>query len=651
MYNLGNHFHLDQKKAISNPQNIVQGDKYRITILTDSLIRFEYNEQGLFVDKPTELVWFRDMPPVEFKLTQTKKTLQITTNYVHITYAKEKNFIGSKINPSANLKVELLKTKRLWYYQHPEVRNFGGPAFLMQNSKGQIQFKKALYSLDGFASIDDSVNNIIDEWGYIIPRENQEIDTYLFAYVRNFAKCLQDYYSITGYPALIPKYALGNWWTRNIPYKDKDILNLIDNFEKNDIPLSVIVLDKDWHVRMKNGILTKSGYTFNEQLFEDPPMFINYLHSKNIKIGLSLNPSEGFTPYDLYFDEASKYLTKDKQGNIPFNLMNPQFIDVYLKIYLHRLENINIDFFWIDYHNLKNNKQLFYLQHYQFLDMARNNNRPMLLSENALIAPHRYPIMYSGKTIVSWETLKQISLYNSSATNIGCSWCSHDIGGYHLGTEDNELYTRFVQLGVFSPIMKFGSDEGKFYKREPWRWGVKTCHIVKKYLQLRQKLIPYLYTEAFNYSKYGIPLIQPLYYKNPEVYDDDLFRHEYFFGSQLFIAPILIKKDYVMNRVIHKFYVPKGTWYDLKTGKKFSGDKKYVSFYKDQDYPVFAQEGAIIPLNQNYTTNDVNLPKQMEICIFPGQNNIYNLYEDDGITKDYQQGEFLITTINYLYQK
>ena len=183
-----------------------------------------------------------------------------------------------------------------------------------------------------------------------------------------------------------------------------------------------------------------------------------------------------------------------------------------------------------------------------------------------------------GKTIVDWNTLKMIPLWNASASNIGVSFWSHDIGGYYKGIEDSELYTRFVQLGVFSPILKFGSDNGKYYKREPWKWGVKTYQITKNYLNLRHSLIPYLYTEAYKYHKYGNPLIMPIYYKFPEMVDDENYKYGYYFGSELFVCPILKKKDYVMNRVIHKFFLPDGMWYDFVTGKKFPGGKEYISF-------------------------------------------------------------------------
>ena len=119
--------------------------------------------------------------------------------------------------------------------------------------------------------------------------------------------------------------------------------------------------------------------------------------------------------------------------------------------------------------------------------------------------------------------------FNSTAANVGLSWISNDIGGYTGGTEDGELYTRFVQFGCFSPILRISCDQGKYFKREPWVWDIKTQSVVSEYLRLRHALIPYLYSEAYRYSRVGLPLIQPIYYRYPEIYDEPLYKNEYYF--------------------------------------------------------------------------------------------------------------------------
>ncbi len=653
MYKLGDYFAPDYQDAMANPNFVIQGKTYRFTILSDVLIRLEYNENGKFEDRPTALAFCRNFAEPKFRLKQDNNFLEITTSYFKLYYKKEKPFFGGKVYPSANLGIELNKTDKLWYYGHPEVRNYGAPSNILTNKRDKYKFTKSLFSHDGFVSLDDSNNPIIDEGGTFIQREGDTIDIYVFMYHKNFKKCLESYFSLTGAPALLPRYALGNWWSKNDVYNDQTLRTLVDKFENKNIPLSVIVLNHDWHIRKYDKITNiQSGFTFNQEYFKSPVNMIRFLHSKGIRVGLSVNPLEGFYPFETNFQEISKYLQPNQSNHIPFNVFEPKVLDVYFKLLIHYLDAIHVDFYAINIENEKkdNVTEKFYLNHYHFYDMKRNyKRRPMILSENTNIAPHRYPVLYSGKTRVDWKTLKAIPFFNVSATNMGVSWWAHDVGGFKEGIEEDELYIRYVQLAVFSPILKFGSDKGIFYKREPWRWGVNAYSIAKNYLQLRHRLIPYLYSEAYKYHKHSKPLLEPIFYRYPEMYEDNLYRNEYYFGTELFVCPIINRKEEIMKRTIHHFYMPEGVWYDFFTGKRFPGPDNYVSFFKEEQYPVFAKAGSIIPFGENENIFDTTPPKNMEIHIFPGRSNTYDLYEDDGMTDLHRKGFYLKSIIEYNY--
>ena len=309
--------------------------------------------------------------------------------------------------------------------------------------------RMGLYSPFGYAYIDDSEGLIASEDGTFINRDVAGLDLYVFMYLKDFAQCLQDYYTVTGYPALIPRYALGNWWSRNIPYNDETLKNLLDTFEQKKVPLSVVLLDKDWHKRVIDDKTYDSGFTWNDSLFDSPKAMIDYMHAKGIRLGLNVNPKEGFYPYEQNYDDLKKYISEEN-NHLPFNALDSKSLDMYLKLLIHPLDKYGVDFYWIDWTDKKDSNELFLLNHYHFYDMKKDyQRRSMILTRNQGIAAHRYPVLYSGKTIVSWDTLKLIPIHNSSATNIGVSYWSHDIGGYYKGKEDNELYTRYVQLGVF----------------------------------------------------------------------------------------------------------------------------------------------------------------------------------------------------------
>ena len=651
MAELQEHFKMDYKKILPNANHIAKGQKYRITVLSDLLVRLEYSETGVFEDRPTELVMNRKFPVTQFERKEDEKFLTIKTSYFTLMYQKEMPFVGSKVTPDQYLRIDLNGTDKYWYFNHPEVRNFGGSAFSLDGADGKAKYGKGLYSTDGFVSLDDSKTLIFNEDGSLGKRTDKRIDTYVFMYRRDFGACLRDYFTLTGYPPLIPRYALGVWWNRNIIYEAKDLERLVYKFNKNRIPLSIIMLGDHWHRQMNK---MHSGLSFDEKLFKRPKRMADFLHSKNIRLAVKVNPMEGISKEEDYFLPFKNASGLEGDVKLPFNVFNTNVLSAYFDYLIHPLMNYGVDFFWIDYDNINDKTNLRALTHYHFNDFKQiTNRRGITFARNAGIAAHRYPIHYTGETIVSWKNLELLPTFNSTASNLGLSWISNDIGGYTDGIEDGELYSRFVQFGCFSPILRLSADEGRYYKREPWKWDITTQSVVSQYLRLRHALIPYLYSEAFRYSKTGLPLVQPLYYRYPEIYDEPLYKAEYYFGSSLFVAPITKKKDILMDRTILKLFLPEGIWYDFTTGKRYAGGKRYTTFYKQEDYPVFAKAGTIIPMAilDEKNMNDTNPPKVMELQIFPGESNTYELYEDDGISSLYERGFYIVSDIDYTYQK
>lgn len=654
MYPLGDQFKIDNEKVVSDSRAIVQGNNFRISIISERVVRLEFSPMGKFLDRPTQLIKKRNIGLPDFSVRQDASVAEITTKYFSLTYMKGQPFVGTKVDPMRNLKITLLSRDRDrnkdWYVGHPEARNMlGNMVGVDVNIPRSLQ--KGLYSLDGFASIDDSFSKIIAEDGTLEEPIENHTDIYVFMYDMDFKQALFDYFKMTGAPALVPRYALGNWWSRNITYDDESINNLIRKFERKKIPISVMLFDHDWHIReFGDQKQVKAGFTFNDKLFTNPQEMINEFHKRGIRVGLCVNPTNGIYPYEKCYAQAIEALQAEPNTIINFDPLNPKFLDVLFKLFLHPLESLGVDFFWNDSNGQMDVTKLWALNHYMYLDSGRNNNkRPLLLARGSVYAPHRYPVLYGGSSEISWKRLKELPFLYLNAANIGVSWWSHDVGGNHGGIEDGELYLRYVQLSTFGPILRFHGARGKYYKKEPWLWDPKTENITADYLRLRHRLIPYIYTEAYNYTRAGTPLIQPFYYNYMWVYDDDLYRNQYYFGSQLLVCPILEPKDPIMNRTIHRFFVPDGTWYDFVTGKKFPGNKKYVSFFKEEDYPVFAHSGSIIPFSNRSDYNNIGIPTDLEIQIFPGVSNTYTLFEDDGITSLYKEGYFLKTSIDYNY--
>ena len=637
MNTIGEFFVNKKENAICIKENIIQGKKFRFSILTDRLIRLEYSEKGVFEDRPTSQIIFRKFPAVKFTISQTELIMQLATSYFTLAYVKEKPFGSSKLTPGNNLKITLNQTDHSWYYGHPEARNFGGINYSLDDFSGTLKLDKGLYSTDGFAILDDSDSYVIDEKGNFIKRDDKIKDIYVFMYRKDLGLCLKDYYTLTGYPMLVPRYALGNWWYKNSPYTIQELETLIKRFREEKVSISTILLGNK--IFKENDPLTVDKINLST--------LRQICNTYQLRLGITLNPKLPILPNTITYQNLQKMGVIEK-GNYTFLPLDQTKLNIYDALGFKNVMGMGTDAIYIDYNNAKDKENLFLLNHHAYVMYALlQNKRGVILTRNHKIAIHRDGMIYLGNTKVDWNTLSILPRYYSTASNNALSYIASPIGGFYGGIENFELYIRYIQLGVFSPMLILASDDGKYYRREPWRWNEAQFQTIKKYLDLRNKIIPYLYTENYIYYKQGSPVIQPLYYKYPKIYDEPNYKNQYFFGSQLLVCPIVKKKNIIMNRVVQRMFIPEGTWYELESGKKYPGNKYYMSFYKDENYPVFARKGSIIIMSLNNTTD---LPTDLEIIIFPGSDGYYQLYEDDGMSMDYTNAICSFTNFNFKYQ-
>ena len=634
MTSLASYFVKDKRNLIANKANIIMGNKYRFTLLTERLIRLEYSPNGEFEDRASQNVIFRNFKKVDYTREDTDTLLRIETKYFTLNYVKDKPFYSGKLTPGSTLRVSLKESDRVWYYGHPEARNFGALTYSLDDFEGKLRFDKGLYSTDGFAVIDDTKTLVIDENDSPVKRENNNIDIYLFMYRKDFGFCLRDYYELTGYPMMISRFLLGNIWYKNEKYKLEDIENLLSKFADNNINISSIILGNNWHN-------DKDFYSFDGI---DIKSLMGLLSNYNIKLGVTLNPEYGINNQSRLYPGISSFLNTNSPM-INFVPFNNYMISAYLNNIVRPLLGEGVSYFLTDYNNIKDKDNISLFGHLNYISNPLFlGKRGINISRNTGIAMHRYGIYFSGKTKVSWKTLEVLPFYNATASNIGMSFVSHAIGGYYGGIENSELFMRYVQFGTFSPIMMLASEGGKYYKREPWKWDVLSLGVVREYMQIRTKLVPYLYNEAYMYHKSGVPLVQPMYYQYPKIYDEPLYRNQYMLGTEMMVAPIIKKKNPVMDRVVLRVFMPEGKWYHFGSGKRYNGNRYYLNFYKDEEYPVFCRAGSIIPMSLDNNTNN---PVNMEIQVFPGKNGSYKLYEDD--LEGLSSSNYVITNYEYEY--
>ena len=520
-----------------NPDSVIQGDHWRIGLITDALVRFEWSDSGRFVDDATQMAMVRDFgEKPEFTVTERNGWLEIDTPSLHISYNQRK---FSPEGLYATVK-HVNAIENTWHYGDVQRRNLGGTYRTLDEANGRIPVDPGVNSTDGWAIIDDSKSNVIRETAevngnhndfgtWVTPKEEPTTDLYLFGYGHRYREAVHALYRLTGPTPLLPRFVLGNWWSRYHRYTETEYRQLVERFEKEGIPFTTAVIDMDWHlvddVDPKYGS-GWTGYTWNKDFFPDPKRFLNWLHEHGMKATLNVHPRDGVRAFEELYPQVAKAMNIDPESGeaVQFDLTDPKFMEVYFDQLHHPMEEDGVDFWWIDWQQGGLTRQpgldpLWGLNHLHYLDSARNdgsdyserNPRPLTFSRYAGPGSHRYPIGFSGDTVVTWESLKFQPEFTACASNIGYGWWSHDIGGHMFGYRDEELEVRWYQLGAFSPINRLHSTDSPFNGKEPWNFHGDAERAMTSALRLRHAMIPYLYTMNRRAAFDNEPLVQPLY--------------------------------------------------------------------------------------------------------------------------------------------
>lgn len=634
---------FDIPSAPSIPEQTYLFKDIRVSVITDRIIRVEKSKSGYFNDNATQMVVCRNFRNTRSDLTEDK--------YGNIIISTESG--AFRIKP-ATLATEA-KINNKWKLPTNKT-NMGGTARtldgtfgILGNWKGKKERKdhfclghirKGIFSSNGVAEIDDSKSFVFNEDGSVYVSHEDYTDKYVFAFGDDYLGGLKEFYNLCGKTPVLPKYALGNWWSRYHAYSDTEYISLMDRFKENNIPFTVATIDMDWHIvknvpkDVKPTIIQGAGwtgYTFEESLFPDYKAFLKSLKERNLAVTMNLHPHDGVRYFEKQYLDMCEAVDQDpsKKEPVKFNLTDSKFRDAYFDILHHPYENDGVDFWWIDWQQGTESKEmlnldpLWLLNHYHFIDSSRNGKNGIILSRYAGLGSHRYPVGFSGDTIVCWKSLNLQPWFTANASNAGYTWWSHDIGGHMLNFRDNELYLRWIQYGVFSPINRLHSNN-KSISKEPWNYP-EVEKTVEDFLRLRHRLIPYIYSANVRTSSEGIPLVSPMYYydKSETAYNEK-YRNQYFFGDQLIVAPVTRKTKQGVPNV--DFYLPEGEWTDIFTGKTYMSGEYSICCSLDS-YPVFARSGAIIPMLPESDGNNIEFT-EIDLVVYKG-NNVYTLYDDN----------------------
>lgn len=632
-----------------NRDSIIQGENYRITVLTDGLFRLEYSENGVFTDQATQMAINRYFEKPDFRVIDSEESLEIYTSRLYLKYNKQSfSSYGLRVEVISNLS----NYDNVWHYGD-KVKDLGGTARTLDKVDGACPLEHGLMSRFGFSVIDDSRTALIEEDGRILPRPDGIKDIYFFGYGHDYKECLSTFYHLCGKMPMVPRYVLGNWWSRYYEYSEESFCQLIRDFEKEEIPFSVAVVDMDWHIvdidpKYGSGW---TGYTWNKKLFPNPERFIRWLHDRGMKVTLNMHPAAGVRAYEECYPEFAEYMGVDQEAEEPvvFNITDPKFLEGYFKYAHYPLEKQGVDFWWIDWQqgnssDVKGIDPLWMLNHYHYLDNGKDGRRPLIFSRYAGPGSHRYPIGFSGDTLTTWESLDFQPYFNATAANIGFGWWSHDIGGHEQGVKNDIMATRWLQLGVFSPVNRLHTAKKIFYGREPWRYGMEARAVMDNFLRLRHRLIPYLYTMNHRAYSEDLPIVLPMYYNYPDMPEAYEVKNQFYFGAEMIVAPITSPNIEEINMGRVTVWIPEGKYIDYFTGMVYDGGRMMTMYRNIHSIPVLVKAGNIIPETEEIYGNDfLKNPENIIIKVFCGDDGSFTMYEDDNQSEAYKQDEYVKT--------
>ena len=656
---------------VADPRAIVVFEHARFTVLTPQLIRMEWAADGKFENHPSFVFLNRRLPVPQFTHAEDGGQLTIRTGALTLTYRGGGKFTAD------NLAITLTVDGRpvTWHPGMPDTGNLQGTTRTLDGALGdktKEPIEPGLLSRDGWTVVDDSTRPLFDSdnftfaqgekspWPWVMLRPaGDRQDWYFFGYGHDYKQALHDFVTVAGRIPLPPRFAFGAWWSRYWAYSDQELDDLVRGFHENDVPLDVLVIDMDWHLSKEQ--LQKmnetdqsghglgwSGYTWNPLLFPDPKLFLDHIHDQGLKVTLNLHPASGVQPWEASYPAMASAMGIDPSTKkyVPFDITNKKFALNYMDLLHHPLEKQGINFWWLDWQQEANTQTpgvspTWWLNYIHFTDQQREGKRPLLFHRWGGLGNHRYQIGFSGDTISVWDSLAFQPWFTATAANVGYAYWSHDIGGHMPGAVDAELYTRWIQFGIFSPILRTHTTKNPDAERRIWAYPEPFSDVMRDAFHKRYAMQPYIYTEARRTYDTGVAFLHPLYYDWPEADSAYTNKGEYVFGTQMVVAPITKPTDTDTLLAGESVWIPNGEWIERASGRHFTGPQTVERNFSIGQIPVYVKAGAIVPMQPPMRYTGEKPVDPLIVQVYPlaeGQTTSYTLYEDASSSEAYKRG-------------
>ena len=649
----------------ANPQAVVREGKARFTVLTPEMIRIQYSEKQLFEDRATFAVVNRNLPVPKFTTEKKDGYLYIKTEALTLKY--KINGVISAATPSDNnlsISFEMNGRNVIWYPGKDDALNLKGTTRTLDGQIGdnkRQELENGLLSRAGWSIIDESPSTkrgdgsttfAFDksydgiEW-VAQPVDKGAVDWYFLGYGHQYKKALGDFVKIAGRQPMPPLYVLGYWYSKYQRYTSDEFMEIVNDVKQNNIPMDVMIFDMDWHTE------GWTGWTWDKTAIPDPEGLIQWMHDKGLKVALNLHPADGVDDDEEYFANLRDDMGMGKDTKVvPWNLSDPKFYHFMFKDIIRNREKQGVDFWWLDWQQNLTSKfvdglgETFWCNHVFYNDMKNNrtDHRPLIFHRWGGLGSHRYPIGFSGDSFTTYGTLAWQPYFTATASNVGFGYWGHDLGG-HQQTDGNdpELYLRWMQYGVFTPIFRTHATNWPGIERRIWKY--ENFPLLLETVKLRYALMPYIYNAARQAYDTGVSMCRPLYYDSPENSNAYLFEDEYMFGDDILVAPVVTPTD-ENGKSSRRTWLPEGKWFDVCRNQVVEGNRIFTDVYTLEEIPYFYRAGSVI-VNYPPMLNLNNRPDRIILKVVPGANGSMSFYEDEGDTEGYKNGAFTTTPIRH----
>jgi oligosaccharide 4-alpha-D-glucosyltransferase len=515
----------------------------------------------------------------------------------------------------------------------------------------------------GYVDIGKADTNVM-EWGFI----GGEMSYYVIM-DESWEGIMQSYSKLTGTQPLPPRWALGNVISRFGYESEAEARQMVNEMKDRYFPLDAIVIDLFWFGKGVKDSFYMGNLRWDTTEWPHPEKMISDFREKGVKTALITEPYIETKSNNWEYCAENDLLATDSAGN-PFvikdfffghagllDIFKPEVQDWFWQQYDRQIEK-GITGWWGDlgepethpgeiHHaigtaNEVHNIYGHYWSKMLFDKYAENypDRRLFHLNRSGYAGSQRYSVYpWSGDVSRSWSGFKAQMPVMLGMGLCGIPFMHSDLGGFAMGIKDERLYTRWLQMGTFNPIYR---PHGSGIPSEPIFFSDSVQQIVRKYINLRYRMIPYNYTLAWKAHTEGMPMVRPLFFEEPG--KDTLYNiHDiYLWGDHFLVAPVVDS-----GATERRLYLPEGEWYSFFTDQKYEGGRWITVPVELENIPVFVNAGSIIPFAPPTLTTDKYVNSNVQLAIYAGEEGVeytYTQYEDDGKSMAYEDGHYELIT-------